>query len=115
MERKKHTNKRIHIKNHWIIEKRIIIRKDMEIILAYSVKRIKEKYKEEYSVIEPATNSDSASGKSKGTLFDSPKRERKKNNKETGLLPNAIKSIIRKRKNNNTEIKSRSNIKKRIQ
>ena len=43
VERKKHTNKRIHIKNHWIIEKRIIIRKDMEIILAYSVKRIKEK------------------------------------------------------------------------
>ena len=45
----------------------------MEIILAYSVKRIKEKYKEEYSVIEPATNSDSASGKSKGTLLDSAK------------------------------------------
>jgi len=47
----------------------------MAIILAYSVKRIKEKYIEEYSVIKPATNSDSASGKSKGTLFDSPKRE----------------------------------------
>ena len=28
---------------------------------------------EEYSVIKPATNSDSASGKSKGTLFDSAK------------------------------------------
>ena len=87
----------------------------MEIILAYSVKRIKEKYKEEYSVIEPATNSDSASGKSKGTLFDSPKKERKKNNKETGLLPtNPIKQLIKNRYNN-TEIKSRSNIKKRIQ
>jgi len=40
---------------------------------------------EEYSVIKPATNSDSASDKSKGTLFDSPKRERKKTRKKTRL------------------------------
>ena len=57
----------------------------MAIILAYSVKRIKEKYIEEYSVIKPATNSDSASGKSKGTLFDSPKRLKKKKSKKTGF------------------------------
>jgi hypothetical protein len=31
-----------------------------------------EKYKEEYSVIKPATSSDSASARSNGTLFDSP-------------------------------------------
>jgi len=37
-------------------------------ILAYSVKRMIEKYIEEKSVRNPATNSDSASGKSKGTL-----------------------------------------------
>ena len=33
---------------------------------------------EEYSVINPATNSDSASSKSKGTLLDSAKIETKK-------------------------------------
>ena len=66
----------------------------MAIILAYSVKRIKEKCIEEYSVIKPATNSDSASIKSKGTLFDSPKREREKKGRETGLLPKIISGRI---------------------
>ena len=40
-------------------------------MLEYSVRRTKEKYIDEYSVIKPATNSDSDSGKSKGTLFSS--------------------------------------------
>lgn len=40
-------------------------------IFAYSVKRMTEKYIDEKSVRNPATNSDSASGKSKGTRFDS--------------------------------------------
>ena len=31
-----------------------------------------EKYKDEYSVIKPATSSDSASARSNGTLLDSP-------------------------------------------
>ena len=39
---------------------------------------IKEKCRGEYSVVKPATNSDSASVKSKGTLLDSPKREGEK-------------------------------------
>ena len=43
---------------------------------------------EEYSVIKPATNSDSASSKSKGTRFDSPKRETKKKSKKIGLKCN---------------------------
>jgi hypothetical protein len=42
-------------------------------IFAYSVKRIIEKYIEVKSVRNPATNSDSASGKSKGTRDDSAK------------------------------------------
>ena len=46
-------------------------------ILAYSVKRMIEKYIEEKSVRNPATNSDSASGKSKGTRLDSAKILRK--------------------------------------
>ena len=46
-------------------------------ILAYSVNRIIEKQIDEKSVRNPATNSDSASGKSKGTLLDSAKRQRK--------------------------------------
>jgi hypothetical protein len=48
-----------------------IINNDNDIIFAYSVNNINEKYIEEYSVINPATNSDSDSGKSKGILFNS--------------------------------------------
>ena len=33
---------------------------------------MKEKYKDEYSVIKPPTSSDSASARSNGTLLDSP-------------------------------------------
>jgi len=51
----------------------IIIMKAILRILAYSVKRMIEKYIEEKSVRNPATNSDSASGKSKGTRLDSAK------------------------------------------
>ena len=43
VQHKKHIIKRNNIKNHIIIEKRIIIQKDMLIILPYSVKRIKVK------------------------------------------------------------------------
>lgn len=42
------------------------------------MKRINEKITELYSVRNPATNSDSASGKSYGTLFDSAKIHIKK-------------------------------------
>jgi len=54
-----------------INENRIITNKISAIIFAYSVNNINEKYIELYSVIKPATNSDSDSGKSKGTLFNS--------------------------------------------
>ena len=86
VERIKQTKKRRNNKKRKKREKRINIQKDIPIILAYSVKRIKEKYKEEYSVIKPATNSDSASGKSKGTLFDSANIQIKKNAKRTWKL-----------------------------
>jgi hypothetical protein len=52
-------------------------------ILAYSAKKNKAKVNEEYSTLYPDTNSDSASGKSKGTLFVSAKAETK-NNIKTG-------------------------------
>ena len=54
-----------------INENMIIINNDNDIIFAYSVNNINEKYIELYSVINPATNSDSDSGKSKGILFNS--------------------------------------------
>ena len=54
-----------------IIENRIITNNINAIIFAYSVNNINEKYIELYSVIKPATNSDSDSAKSKGTLFNS--------------------------------------------
>ncbi len=41
----------------------------MIIKLEYSVIKKKEKYKPEYSIWYPATNSDSASGKSNGVLL----------------------------------------------
>jgi hypothetical protein len=53
------------------IENRIITNKISAIIFVYSVNNINEKYIELYSVIKPATNSDSDSGKSNGTLFNS--------------------------------------------
>jgi len=43
VERRKHTIRRNNIKDHGIIEKRIIIQKDMSIIFPYSVRRIKVK------------------------------------------------------------------------
>ncbi len=55
------------------------------ILETYSVKIIKEKYIELYSELNPATNSDSASDKSKGTLFDSAKKEIKENNNQRKL------------------------------
>lgn len=65
-------------------------RKEIERILAYSVKMMIEKKREERSVINPATNSDSASGRSKGTLFDSAsvvmKREERRENEEDILM-----------------------------
>ena len=51
---------------------KIIIHVIIAIILAYSVNKMMEKYKDEYSVIKPATSSDSASARSNGTLLDSP-------------------------------------------
>ncbi len=60
-----------------IIENKIIINPTNAIILAYSVNNINEKYIELYSVINPATNSLSDSGKSKGTLFNSANIEMK--------------------------------------
>jgi hypothetical protein len=54
-----------------IILNRIIMNKISAIIFAYSVDNINEKYIGLYSVIKPATGSDSDSGKSKGTLFNS--------------------------------------------
>lgn len=43
----------------------------------YSLKKKKAKNEEEYSVVYPPTNSDSASGKSKGCLFVSARLETK--------------------------------------
>jgi hypothetical protein len=42
---------------------------DINIILLYSAKKKKVNPIAEYSTLKPETNSDSASGKSKGTLF----------------------------------------------
>jgi hypothetical protein len=54
---------------------------DNKIIFAYSPKKNKAKLIEEYSVLKPETNSDSASGKSNGALFVSPKAQIKKSKK----------------------------------
>jgi len=50
---------------------------DIKIILEYSAKKNKTKPTEEYSTLYPETNSDSASGKSKGILFVSAKMDTK--------------------------------------
>jgi hypothetical protein len=42
---------------------------DITSIWLYSAKKKKAKGREEYSILYPATNSDSASGRSKGVLF----------------------------------------------
>jgi hypothetical protein len=67
--------KQINHNNNVIKEKtsenRLTANNTSAIIFAYSVSNINEKYIELYSVIKPATNSDSDSGKSKGTLFNS--------------------------------------------
>jgi hypothetical protein len=54
-----------------MILNKIITNNMNDIIFAYSLNRINEKYIELYSVIKPATNSDSDSGKSNGILFNS--------------------------------------------
>lgn len=51
---------------------------DISIILQYSPRKNKAKPIEEYSTLNPATNSASASGKSKGALFVSASTEIKK-------------------------------------
>lgn len=51
-------------------------------MLAYSAKKNRTKPIAEYSTLKPETSSDSASGKSKGTLFVSAKAETKNNKKE---------------------------------
>ena len=56
---------------------------DINNILTYSDKKINTKKTEEYSMLNPATNSPSASGKSKGALFVSASIP-KKNNKKLG-------------------------------
>ena len=50
----------------------------IKIIFAYSPRKNNAKGMDEYSTLYPATNSDSASGKSKGCLFVSAKIEIKK-------------------------------------
>ncbi len=48
---------------------RITIKAHIKIILAYSARKNSAKTKDEYSILNPLTNSDSASGKSKGNLL----------------------------------------------
>ena len=60
----KHTIKSKNIKQSLLIDKNTSNQNNKAIIFEYSVKRIKEKITALYSVIKPATNSDSASGKS---------------------------------------------------
>jgi hypothetical protein len=61
---------------------KITIKLDNKIILAYSPKKNNAKVIDEYSVLKPETNSDSASGKSKGDLLVSAKAEIKNKRKE---------------------------------
>lgn len=60
----------------------MVIKEDIKIILAYSAKKNSTKPIAEYSTLNPDTNSDSASGKSKGTRFVSAKAEIKNKTKE---------------------------------
>lgn len=55
--------------NHQPPQKRQTLNIDIKIILAYSPKKNKAKVIELYSTLKPATNSPSASGKSKGALL----------------------------------------------
>ena len=87
-----------------INENRIITNSISAIIFAYSVNNINEKYIELYSVIKPATNSDSDSGKSKGTLFNSANIHIKLIITNIQLLNNKytnIKTIVNRSINNN--------------
>ena len=52
---------------------KIITNKAAAATFVYSISKINEKYIELYSVIKPATNSDSDSGKSKGIRLSSAK------------------------------------------
>ena len=83
-------------------------RKDMVMRLTYSLKIIKEKKIELKSVWNPATNSLSASGKSKGTLLDSAKILIKE------IMKNKLKEKIKvkelKRKGKKPKAKAKNNI-----
>ena len=59
-------------------KKQIAIMTDNHSILLYSAKKNNANVMAEYSTLNPATNSASASGKSKGARFVSAKREMKK-------------------------------------
>lgn len=61
------------------------IRLHAKIILRYSAKKKNTNPTEEYSTLYPETNSDSASGKSKGTLLVSAKQEIKKSKNEGNI------------------------------
>ena len=75
--------------------KKIINNNKEDITLTYSVHKIKLKYIQPYSVINPAINSDSASVKSKGTLFVSIiKTIKVKINKRKLKLKNTIGIIV---------------------
>ena len=65
----------------------ITVNKLIKIIEAYSAKKNKAKPILEYSTLKPETNSDSASGKSKGARFVSANIEIKniKNNEKNGI------------------------------
>ena len=71
VDRIKQINNNNIMLNEKIIGNRFIMNNINAIIFAYSDNNINEKYMELYSVIKPATDSDSHSGKSKGTLFNS--------------------------------------------
>lgn len=57
---------------------KIVVKKQINKIEEYSAKKNKAKLIAEYSTLYPETNSDSASGKSKGCLFVSAKMHTKK-------------------------------------
>jgi hypothetical protein len=69
----------------------IEIKVDIRRIFAYSAKKNSTNPTAEYSTLYPDTNSDSASGKSKGILFVSARAEIKNNINEG---KNAIKKLI---------------------
>lgn len=62
-------------------KKKIDVRAAINKILTYSPKKKSANIIDEYSVLYPPTNSDSASGKSKGVLLVSAKTEKKKRKK----------------------------------